>query len=308
MGFGIMVMGAGGIGGYLAGRLCGVCGGVTLVARGAQLAAIQRDGLTLVDRGEKTVVHPARVTDKPAETGVADAILLCVKGYSLASALDSVAPCVGPDTLIIPTLNGINTHRRIRERLPAGIAADGCIYVFSRVTAPGVVEKTGDVSRFLIGIPGKTAAQSPQSLLTLCDLINRAGVETVIPDDIVKETWMKWTFNCASAQATSYFDVPLGRLREDPEKLQFFLGLLDEILLMAKAEGVGLPADFRQRNVDSLNTMPYEGTSSLSRDLAVPGKPTELDLLCGEMRRLSEKHGIPVPYNTRVFERFRDRL
>ena len=102
--------------------------------------------------------------------------------------------------------------------------------------------------------------------------------------------------------------MPLGVLREDPEKLHFFLGLLDEILAMAKAEGVELPADFRQKNIDSLFSMPYEAASSLSRDLAVPDKPNELDLLCGEMKRLSDKHGIPVPYNLRVLAHFAGRV
>ena len=175
MAFRIMIVGAGGIGGYLAAKLCRVCDDMVLIARGANLTAIQKDGLTLIDCGQRTVVHPALVTDKPADAGMVDAVLLCTKGYSLNEALDSAAPCIGPKTLLVPTLNGINTHIRIAARAKSGVAADGCIYVFSRVVAPGVVEKTGEYQRFFLGIPGKSQAQSPKALLTLRDLLLKAG-------------------------------------------------------------------------------------------------------------------------------------
>ncbi len=304
----IMIVGAGGIGGYIAGMLCRKNSDITLVARGAQLAAILEKGLTVIDGDMRFTVHPALCTDKPSEAGVQDAILICTKGYGLKEALDQIRPCVGPDTLLIPLLNGVNTHKRIAAQLNTGVALDGCIYIFSRIVAPGTIQKDGPLNRICMGIPGKSAAESPAMLTALRDMLTQSGVPAEIPDDIVREMWIKWTFICGNAQATSYYNVTIGQLRDDPEKWQFLTVLLDEILLVARAEGVHLPEDTKERNLAALRGMPYEAASSLSRDLNEPGKPTELDLFAGELCRMADKHGIDVPNNRRVLERFADRI
>ncbi len=304
----IMIVGAGGIGGYLAAKLCAKYDGITLVARGAQLAAIREQGLTLVDEGTSFTVSPALCTDNPAQAGIQDAILLCTKGYGLEGAVRQVQPCIGPNTLLVPMLNGVNTHERVRSYAQLGIALDGCIYVFSRITAPGVIEKTGPIIRVLLGVPGVPAAKAPESMRTLSRMLNESGVNTETPDDIVKETWVKWSFICSNGQATAYYDVSIGVLRENREMWEFLVGLLDEVLLMAKKEGVGLPDDLRERHLAAVQKLPYEATSSFARDLNEPNKPTELSLFAGEVCRMAEIHGVEVPCNRRVLERFSGRI
>lgn len=304
----IMIVGAGGIGGYLAALLCRKCDDITLIARGKQLDTIREHGLTLISDEERFTVHPALCTDKPAEAGIQDVILLCTKGYGLAAAVDQVAPCVGPDTLLIPFLNGINTHARIAGRLNRGLALDGCIYVFSRIIEPGVILKTGSLNRLCMGIPGKSANEQPAALYALLDLMLQSGLNAEIPEDITREMWLKWSFNSTNGQACAYFNVPVGQVRENPQMYEFLVGLMDEILMIAKAEGVRLPADIREKHLAAVNAMPYESTPSIMRDLNEPGKPTEIDLLAGELCRLAEKHGLDVPYNRKVLERFKDRV
>lgn len=304
----IMIVGAGGIGGYLAAKLCANYGNITLVARGAQLKAIRERGITLVDDGTSSTVFPALCTDDPREAGVQDAILLCTKGYGLEEAVRQVQPCIGPNTLLIPLLNGVNMHRRIRQYTNSGIALDGCIYVFSRITSPGVIEKTGPIIRLLMGVPGVPAANAPASMHTLCRMLNASGVTTETPDDIVRETWIKWSFICSNGQATAYYNVTIGELRENKQMWDFLVGLLDEVLLMAKKEGIDLPADLREKHLAAVEKLPYEATSSFARDLNEPNKPTELNLFAGEVCRMAEKHGVEVPCNRRVLERFSERL
>ncbi len=304
----IMIVGAGGIGGYLAAKLCARYDSITLVARGAQLAAIRERGLTLVDEGTSSAVTPALCTDNPAEAGIQDAILLCTKGYGLNEAVREIRPCIGPNTLLVPMLNGVNTNARVRSYAQSGLALDGCIYVFSRIIAPGVIEKTGPIIRVLLGLPGVPAAKQPELVHTLCRMLNESGANTEIPDDIIKETWIKWSFICSNGQATAYYNVSIGVLRETKEMWEFLVGLLDEVLLMAKKEGVNLPDDLRERHLAAVQELPYEATSSFARDLNEPGKPTELALFAGEVCRMAEKHGVDVPCNRRVLERFSGRI
>ena len=304
----VMIVGAGGIGGYIAAKLCAKFGDVTLVARGTQLAAIRERGLTLVDEGVSSTVTPALCTDNPAEAGIQDAILLCTKGYGLEGAVREVQPCIGPHTLLVPLLNGVNTHERVRKYAQSGIALDGCIYVFSRIIAPGVIEKTGPIIRVLLGLPGVPAVKQPEPVYTLCQMLKESGVNCEVPDDIIKETWIKWSFICSNGQATAYYNVSIGVLRENPEMWAFLTGLLDEVLLMAQKEGVVLPEDLRERHLAAVQKLPYEATSSFARDLNEPNKPTELNLFAGEVCRMAEKHGVDVPCNRRVLERFSGRV
>ncbi|HOF94558.1 MAG TPA: 2-dehydropantoate 2-reductase [Clostridia bacterium] len=304
----LMLVGAGGIGGYLSGMLGNGGYDFTLVARGATLEAIQKNGLTLSTPKKRIVLERVTCTDKPEEYGIQDAVIICTKGYGLDGALDMISPCVNDETLIIPMLNGVNAHKRIAKRLKTGVALDGCIYVFSRVLEPGIIEQTGSINSVYMGIPGIAAKDSPKTLIELCKMLNSSGVNAQIPDDIEREMWIKWTFICSNAQATSYFDVSVGELREDPVKWEFLLALLDEILLVAAKEGIDLPADLKEKNIEAFKNMAYESRSSLSRDLKDPKKPTELSLFAGELVRLAQAHGLEVPYNRRVLERFKDRL
>lgn len=304
----IMIVGAGGIGGYLAAKLSRKYGDITLVARGAQLNAIRENGLTLVDNEERFTVRPALCTDNPSEAGEQDAILLCTKSYGLQAALNQVRPCIKPDTLLIPMLNGVNTHQRIAAWMEKGIALDGCIYVFSRIIAPGVIEKGGALNRICMGIPGKKASEQPQTLFKLRDMLNDSGVNTEIPDDIIREMWLKWSLMGTNGQACVYFNVSVGKLRETPHMYEFLMGLVDEMLLISKAEGVNLPDNLKENIAKTVASMPYDSTPSLLRDMNEPGKPTEMDLFAGELCRMADKHGIEAPNNHKIRDRFMDRL
>ncbi|MDL2234996.1 2-dehydropantoate 2-reductase [Christensenellaceae bacterium OttesenSCG-928-L17] len=303
----IMIVGAGGIGGYLAGQLCRYTPAeVTLVARGASLEEIKSNGLTVLDCENSYTVHPALVTDNPEEAGVQDAVLLCTKSYGLEQAVKQVRPCVASSTLVLPMLNGISARRVASEILQTGIVLDGCIYIFSKIQSPGVIEKNSAMGRIEMGVPAGVAA--PASLQALCDLINSAHIPCSIPEDLQSNMWMKWILMLSNAQGASYFNVPVGPLRDDPEKFAFVLRLLDEALLVAKAEGVRLPDNARQQTIDVVHSLAYESTPSLSRDLNTPGKPTELDIFGGELLRLGKKHHIPLPNMEQLMAHFADRV
>ncbi len=301
----IMIAGAGGVGGYIAGKLARLFPDITVLARGAALAAMRERGLTIIDGSETFTVHP-QVTDTPA--GIMDAIFFCTKAYGLDAVMDQVRPCVGEHTLLLPLLNGVNVYRQIEQKLQAGIALSGSIYIYSQIREPGVIEKTGPLLRVVMGVPNKPAAESPQSLLELCGMLNECGIPTEIPDDIIMENWVKWSLLNSNGQANAYFDLPAGAVREDPEKMSFTVGLLREVLLVAKAEGVKLPAGIEQTHIDTIMRLPYQSESSLCRDIRTPGKPTELAMFAGELCRMADVHGLDVPCNRSMLNRFKDRL
>ncbi len=300
----IMIVGPGGIGGFLCGMLARMQAEVTLVARGRTLAAIEQNGVTIQRDSERFTVHPT-VTDLPEEFGVQDAIFLCTKAYDLYGAIEQIRPVVGPGTLVIPLLNGVSAPDTIASKLSEGIICGGSIYIYSRIDSPGVIIQSGDLNRVVVGIPGKAPTEA---LVGLAKLLTQAGVPCEASEDIRRDMWMKWSFILSNAQATSYYDMNVGQLREHPEGRKFLISLLEELVAVAKAEGIRLPDTLIADNIRTIDSMPYEGRSSLSRDLAEPGKNTELSLFAGTLVPLADKHGIQVPCNKKILEKFGDRL
>lgn len=301
----LMIIGAGGIGGYLAGRLVKAGETVALVARGAHLEAIREKGLRIEDNGADFTVRPACSTDKPAEAGLQDAIFFCTKSYGLADAVLAARPCIGPDTLLIPLLNGVSAARMIREQEPGGQVMDGCIYIFSQIASPGVISRMGDLLRVVVGAP---EGDAPERLHAVARALEHAGVPAEVSSDIRREMWMKWLLMVSNAQAAAYHNLPIGPMREDAEKFALVYALLDEALSVAAAEQINLPPDIRERVLKTVFSLAYGSTPSLARDLNTPGKETEADLFAGELCRLADKHGVDVPCNKMVLEHFRDRL
>ncbi|MDL2257936.1 ketopantoate reductase family protein [Eubacteriales bacterium OttesenSCG-928-K08] len=307
----IMIIGAGGVGGYIAGRLAyEFPNEITLIARGNQLEAIKKNGLTIIeDNNQGYSVHPALCTDEPEQAGLQDVIFVCTKSYGLDAAIEQIKPCIGPDTLLLPLLNGISARRVIRSHTKSGVALDGCIYIFSQIDAPGVIRKVGSVCKVFMGIaPEETNTKALETMRMLCDMLCAGGIDTKISGEVVTMLWQKWILMISNAQAAAYFNKPIGEVREDPEKFKFVLDLLEEALAVAKLENIELPLDVREQIKTTIFSLSYESTPSLARDLNTPGKATELDIFCGELIRLAKKHKIDAPNNQKILNRFADRV
>ena len=114
----ICVFGAGAIGGLVGARLAAAnTDEVTLIARGPHLAAIRRDGLTLISDGERIVTHPV-ATDDPGQAGPQDVLILAIKANGLPGIAEAVKPLIGPSTTIVPFINGVPWWYFYKEKGP----------------------------------------------------------------------------------------------------------------------------------------------------------------------------------------------
>lgn len=147
----IAVVGAGGIGGWLAARLAAAGRDVHLVARGAHLAALREHGLALRSpAGDVTVAVPA--TDDAAEIGPCDAVLFCVKSYDApAAAATHLPPLVAGHTVVAPLQNGIDAAERVGAVVGDGRVIGGLAMIATGIAGPGVVEHAGGPARIVLG-------------------------------------------------------------------------------------------------------------------------------------------------------------
>jgi 2-dehydropantoate 2-reductase len=146
----IIIAGIGGVGGYFGGVLAKCFEGdenvrVCFLARGAHLEAIRSNGLRVIKGSNEFVARPAAVSDQAHELGVAEVIVICTKSYDLEATIEQLKPCINERTIILPLLNGVDSTERIKSLLPNNMVLQGCAYIVSRLTQPGVIENTGNI-------------------------------------------------------------------------------------------------------------------------------------------------------------------
>ena len=298
----ILIVGLGGVGGYYGGLLAreyehdhtiDIC----FYARGAHLEAIRRNGLTVEDTHEAFVAHPALVTDNAGEIGVADCIIVATKSYDLAAVIDSIRPCVGAETVVLPLLNGVMIASMIRELLPGTEVWEGCTYIVGRRTKPGVVANLGNVQDVFFGYSGRTNSM----LLRMEQVFRQAHIEATFSTDIMAIIWRKFFFISTTASLTSCFDCSFGALLSDEHRKQTLLGMLHELLVVSQAEGIPTDKTYIDKTVAWLERLPFESTSSMHTDFT-NHHTTEVENLTGTVIRLAHRHNVPVPIYEQVYQ------
>jgi len=146
------VVGAGAMGGYVAGALARAGNPVTVIDVGPHLEAIGKNGLTVKSHWGDYVVQVA-ATDDPAKAGVQELVLLSVKTYHNALVLPRIAPMVDDDTTVLTLQNGLGNYEAVAQQYGARRALAGAIYIETNVDAPGVIHQQGDVVRVVVGEP-----------------------------------------------------------------------------------------------------------------------------------------------------------
>ena len=292
----VAVMGSGGLGGFFGGLLARAGEDVTFIARGAHLEAIRARGLAVRSPlvGDFTVHAPA--TANPGEIGPVDLVLVGVKTYDLDAAAVQLRPLVGPETLVLPLQNGIDSHERLAQVLGREPVLGGVGYVVSTIDAPGVIAHTG-LNRVVFGELDGGASPRTERLQVV---LTRAGIEAELHPDIRLPLWEKFVLLSATGGAMALTRLPLGTIRAHPETAALLRDTMAEAFAVGRACGVGLPDDCVGRHWAMLEGLPAGARGSMSHDLAA-GRRLELDALTGTVVRLGHEHRVPTPLNRAVY-------
>jgi 2-dehydropantoate 2-reductase len=292
----IACMAAGGVGGYFGARLQQAGHDVTFFARGRHLEALRTKGLT-IESGEGNATLKVRALQDPKEAGAADVVLFAVKLWDTDGAAEQIRPIVGPDTVVIPFQNGVESIDRLRKVLPEKCVMGGSAYIATRIKSPGVIEHTGQMSRIQFGPVLDSQREIAKSFLAAC---REAKINAEIPDDIVKANWEKFVFLVGISSATAAARTNVGVVRADPDLRWLLEQAMHETWRLARKRGVALPDDFvatRMKNVDGLHG---DMKASLLHDLENGGR-LEAPWLCGAVARMSAEAGLDAPVNRAVF-------
>ena len=292
----IAVVGAGGVGGYFGAKLARAGESVVMLARGAHLDAIRRDGLRVRSAPEGESLAKVEAVESFAGQPPVDMALFCVKSFDTRSAAEALRPVVGPSTGVVSLQNGVDNEDIIDEVLGRGVALGGAAYVFAGIEAPGVIRHTF-AGRIVFGeLDGRVSDRATR----LRDALARAGVPVELSGDIRRVLWEKYLLISAQAGMTALTRCPVGVLRETPESWRMYRRIMEELAALARAAGVGLPDDVVDTVMKQASTVAPVAYSSLHDDL-IQGKRLELEALHGHAVRLGERHGVPTPMVLAVY-------
>jgi len=295
----IAVMGSGGVGGFYGGRLAHAGCDVTFVARGAHLAAMRADGLTIENEAQGNIHLPkVKVTEDPATVGPVDLVIIAVKLWDTEAAARAVKPIVGPDTAVLSLQNGVIKDDILRREFGDQAVMGGVGYVATHIARPGVIRQTGTLQRLIFGeYDGRRSARAETLLASLL----RAGIQAELSADIRRTLWEKYSFLVGLSATTATMRVPIGAVRSNPQTRAFLFDVLKETVAVGRALGVALPENYAEDRLAFADSVPADMTSSLHHDLE-RGNPLEVAWLSGGVVQLGKKVGVPTPANRAVWD------
>ena len=303
----VCVFGAGAIGGFVGTELARTDVDVSMVARGAHLAAMREYGVRLQIDGEERVAHPT-CTDVPAQLGVQDYVIIALKAHAISDAVDAIVPLLGSRTCIVTASNGLPYWYFYRaDRSPEGMTLEtvdpggkqwrllgperavGCVvFPAAEVIAPGVIRHEHG-RKFPIGEPGGEHSARVEQLHRL---LTQAGLDAPIRSDIRDEIWLKlWgnlCFNPISALTHATVDV----IASDPETRALCDAMMGEARAIGERLGLHLRVDAGRR-IDGMAALGAHRMSML-QDLE-RGRSMEIEPLVGVVQELGRLLDIPTP-------------
>ena len=287
----IAVMGAGAIGGYFGGRLAKAGFDVSFIARGAHLDVIRKNGLKVLSPLGDFTIHPATVTEDPAEVGPVDVILFMVKNYDTLRAAEQIRPLVGPDTAIIPFQNGVEARAMLSNVLGARHVLGGVAFIPASIQKPGVIKHNAELAKLVFGEFDK---QITPRALSFLDALEKAGVTGEIPADISMVLWSKLMFLTSMSAINCITRQPVGLVQSDGETIALYMDAMREVAAVAVAHGVSLGEEAIADNMALAKSFPPNNKTSMFQDLEA-GQRLEIDYLSGAVVRLGREKGIETP-------------
>ena len=286
----IAVMGAGGIGGCYGGLLAQAGNDVTLIARGAHLAAIKEKGLQLIQpEGDFTVAVAA--TDDPSQVGPVELVIFSVKAHQNSKAVPLIEPLIGEDTTILTIQNGVESAEELGQDYGAERVLPGSAYLLSNITSPGVIKQLSLVPRVAFG---ESNGDRSQRAIAIRDTFCEANIEAELSDDISKALWSKLLYNSPANAMASAARLSPRDLIEYPHGAAMFRSAIQEVANVGTAYGIPFGQDDVQGAMDLITARPMGARGSMQADLEA-GRPLELEAIVGSVRRIGRKVNVPTP-------------
>jgi 2-dehydropantoate 2-reductase len=287
----VLVVGAGAIGGYFGGRMLAAGRDVTFLVRPRRASELASAGLVIKSPlGDVTLKNPPTVqADKLTEKF--DVVLLSCKAFDLEDAIKSFAPAVGPQTAIIPLLNGMLHLDVLDRKFGAERVLGGLCAIAVTLNEHREVVQLAPMQSLNFG---ERDGKLSDRVRAIADIMESGKFGSVASEHIIQEMWEKWVFLASLAASTCLMRTSVGNILASPGGKDFILGMLDECSAVSTAEGYPPRAPFLERTRGMLTAEGSQMTASMFRDIKA-GAPVEADHVIGDLMARGDAGKIPVP-------------
>jgi 2-dehydropantoate 2-reductase len=292
----ILILGAGGIGGYFGARLQEAGGNVTFLVRPDRAVRLRTEGLRVLSPLGNAHITPHIVSY--IESGQTyDVIILSCKAYDLDSAIEAVAPAVGPESMLVPLLNGL-AHLDVLDFHFGCSTVQGCLaHLAVTLLKTGEIRHLNQLNRLVIG---SRSLKKSKWLEPFAHLLSEASVECLISDNIEQDMWDKFVFISTFAAATCTMRASIGDILATSNGKDFLSGLLLECVSVAEtyqhAPDGGQMMDYRSFLLEPGSL----ATASMLRDIENGGR-TEGEHVLGDIVSRGTKKGLDLPLLTLAY-------
>lgn len=292
----IGIVGTGAVGGFFGAKLKLAGFDVSFLARGKSLEMMKKDGLTLDTLGKVYTIKDAVFTDKPEELGNLDYILFTVKSYDTKQTAEQIKSIIDKNSTVITPQNGINNDEIIadiigKEKVIPAIAKVG-------VSTP----RPGFIKHVSLGVIqfGEYNGKLTRRVKELDSIFKKARIQSVITDNIQRERWKKYIWNCTFNIITAITGLSLDKVLSDPYLKELCRNTILEIKAVAEKEGIVFDEkDVVEARIKMAEMMGSFKPSTLED--VEKGKRIELDAFTGTVIKLAKKHNLETPINLTLY-------
>jgi 2-dehydropantoate 2-reductase len=287
----IVIMGAGGVGGYYGGLLAQAGHDVVFIARGAHLKAIQDQGLKVKSVLGDFSVPPVRAIDRPSGAEIADLVIVATKTYHTDEAAQAIKPMVGTNTVVVSLQNGVDAVERIGKVLGKEHLLGGATWLSAAVEAPGVI---GHYSQFRRIVLGEMNGRITPRAEAVAEALRRTPATVELVGNIQQVLWTKFVFISSVSALGGLTRVAMGAYRHLSEARAVLTEVMSEVAAVARAQGVDLGEDIITKSLAFIDAAAEDLKPSMQRDIEA-GRMSELESMIGVVVRLGRELGVPTP-------------
>lgn len=292
----IVVIGAGGVGGYFGGKLAQSGNNVTFLVREKHQKAIQKNGLQIKSLNGDFTVYPTAITDVKSIT-TPDLIILGVKSWQVIDVAKQIQPIVGAETMVLPLQNGADNADKLRSVLPEENVLAGLCKIVSKVASPGIINHFAFEPEIIFGEYDNHHSERVQNLKKVFD---NASFKNTLAKDIHLAIWKKFLFITTISGIAALTRTVFGDMRDEEGIREIMYQTASEITKIANAKNIALKEDDISNTMKAVDTMRYETTASMQRDI-MDGKPSELENFNGYIVQQGKSLNIKTPANTFIY-------
>jgi len=296
----ILIVGAGAVGGYFGGRLAEAGRDVTFLVRPSRAKQLRQDGLRIISPHGDAVLTPKLVSAGEIDAPY-DLVFLAVKAYALEAAMNDLAPAVGPETMILPVLNGMRHLDLLMQRFRKDAVIGGVCLVATEMDRDGRIVQIADFQQLAYG--ERNGERTPR-LQSLDATLQGAGFDARLSTDIMQALWEKWVQLASLGAVTCLMRGAIGEIVAAPGGADLSLEVLDECAAIAAACGHQPSEPFLARQAGAMTAPGSPLTSSMYPDLR-KGAPVEVDHILGDLLERGGAQRVVAPLLKAAFVHLR---